>query len=565
MMSNSRKKGLVIVLMLVYPFLSAIHAQDLKATIRLMRSEQFNAAASAYKALLKQNPADGEVYYYYGENFINEYFSDTSNYSLKEVSDSARIIFQIGIKNDPANPLNLVGMGEVAMLNKDRNTAQDFYAKASALLPSKANKSIIMEPAKQANVLIRMANGYVRAGIKDTAQIFALLKAAEKLDPKNYELFIVKGDAYIMLLNDGSNAITNYNIAQSLNPQSPFAKLRIGQLWMRAKQYKNALIYYDDAIKIDTNFAPAYKERGFLLAKANRNDEAKRDFARFLKLSAGNTTARIQYVNILFDIQDYKEAINQLNEVYKVDSSKIDLNRALAYAYFETAQYDKALYFARKFFANEKPDKIRAADYIYYGRILARNKLDEQASEELLKGYVMDTTKPELLSEAALCLTRIKKYDKAIETYQKKILLKKAAPMDYYNLGKVYYNVRDFQQADTNLAIFNQLQPDHITGFVWRARTKSNIDSTSKQGLAKPIYEIIIVKTQSDTAKYAKERIESYYYLAYYYFLQYAQTKNKEYAVEAIAYSNKVLAIDPKDDKAEKAKQIIDNLKKFMN
>jgi len=58
--------------------------------------------------------------------------------------------------------------------------------------------------------------------------------------------------------------------------------------------------------------------------------------------------------------------------------------------------------------------------------------------------------------------------------------------MDYYNLGKVYYNVRDFQQADTNLAIFNQLQPDHITGFVWRARTKSNIDSTSKQGLAKP-------------------------------------------------------------------------------
>ena len=97
MMSNSRKKGLVIVLMLVYPFLSAIHAQDLKATIRLMRSEQFNAAASAYKALLKQNPADGEVYYYYGENFINEFFADTANNSLKEISDSAKLIFQMGM------------------------------------------------------------------------------------------------------------------------------------------------------------------------------------------------------------------------------------------------------------------------------------------------------------------------------------------------------------------------------------------------------------------------------------------------------------------------------------
>lgn len=562
---NSRKTGLLIGLMLVFPFLTAIHAQDLKSVIRLMRSEQFRAAASGYKALLKQNPADGEVYYYYGENFINEYFSDTSNNSLKEISDSARMIFQLGIQKDPANPLNLVGMGEIAMLNRDVTGGQDFYAKAFALLPSKANKSIVMDPSKQANVLIRMANGYVRAHVKDTAQIFAILKNAEKLDPKNYELFIVKGDAYILLLNDGSNAITNYNIAQGLNPQSPFAKVRIGQLWMRAKQYRKALDYYDDAIKIDSSFAPAYRERGFLLAKANRNEDAKKDFARFLKLSAGNTTARVQYVNILFDIQDYKEAINQLNEVYKVDSTNNDLNRALAYAYFETSQYDKALYYSKKFFAKEKPERIRAADYIYYGRILARNKMDEQASEALLKGFEMDTTKPELLSEAALCFTKVKKYDKAIEVYQKKIILKKAAPMDYYNLGKIYYNVRDFKLADTNLAIFNQLQPDHIAGFVWRARTKSNIDSTSKEGLAKPIYEIIIVKTQSDTAKYTKERIESFYYLAYYYFLQYAGTKNKEYAVTAIAYSNKVLAIDPKDEKAEKAKQIIENLKKFVN
>jgi Flp pilus assembly protein TadD len=514
---------------------------------------------------LKQNPNDGELYYYYGENIIAEYFSDTSNYLLKETSDSAKIIFQLGIQKDPANPLNYVGMGEVALLDKDRNNAQVSYAKASSLLPSKANKGIIMDPAKQANVLIRMANGYVKAGIRDTGQIFTLLRNAEKLDPKNWELFMVKGDAYILLLNDGSNAITNYNIAQTLNPQSPFAKLRIGQLWMRARQYKAALTFYDDAIKIDSNFAPAYKERGFLLAKANRNDEAKRDFSKFLKLSANNTSARIQYVNVLFEIQDYREAVLQLNEVYKVDSTINDLNRALAYAYFETAQYDKALYYAKKFFTNEKPEKLRAADYIYYGRILARNKLDDQAYENLIKGYDLDSTKPELLSEAALCMTRIKKYDKAVETYQKKIAIKKAVPMDYYNLGKIFYNIRDFIQADTNLAIFNQLQPDYIQGFVWRARTRSNIDSTSKQGLAKPIYELLISKTQTDTAKYAKERIESFYYLAYYYFLQYAQTKNKEYAVQAIAYSNKVMAIDPKDDKAEKAKQIIDNLKKFMN
>lgn len=564
-MNYLKKTGLLILFLLVCAITAEMKAQDLKSAIRLMRSEQFIAASSAYKALIAQNPADGEIYYYYGENFINEYFSDTTNTSLKEASDSARLVFQMGIQKDAANPLNLVGMGEVALLNKDMKSAQDYFAKALALLPSKANKGIVMDPSKHANVLIRMANGYVRAAVKDTATIFPLLRTAEKLDPKNYELFIVKGDAYIFLLNDGSNAIANYSIAQSLNPQSPFAKLRTGQLWMRAKQYKSAIMFYDEAIKIDSNFAPAYRERGFILAKANRNDEAKKDFAKFLKLSAGNTAARIQYVNVLFDLQDYKEAVNQLTEVYKTDSTKTDLNRGLAYAYYEIGQYDKALYFMRKFFTLEKPDKIRPADYVYYGRILAKNKLDEQAAEKLMKGYELDSTKTELLSEAALCLTKVKKYDKAIEAYQRKIVSKKAAPMDYYNLGKVYYNIKAFELADTNLAIFNQLQPDHIAGFVWRARTKSNIDSTSKLGLAKPIYEIIIAKTQVDTAKYSKERIESFYYLAYYNFLQYAQTKNKEYAVQAIVFSNKVLAIDPKDEKAEKAKQIIDNLKKFVN
>lgn len=564
-MSNSKKTGLVIVLLLVCTFLTEVRAQDLKASIWLMRSEQFKVAASSYKALLKQTPANGEIYYYYGENFINEYFSDTSNYSLKEISDSAKIIFQAGIQKDPANPLNMVGMGEIAFLNKDKGSGQDFYAKAYALLPSKANKGLIMDPAKHANVLIRMANGYVRALIKDTAQIFSLLKAAEKLDPKNYELFIVKGDAYIMLLNDGSNAITNYNIAQSLNPQSPFAKVRIGQLWMRAKQYRSALTYYDEAIKIDSSYAPAYRERGFLLAKANRNDDAKRDFARFLKLSAGNTTARIQFVNILFDLQDYKEAINQLSEVYKVDSTNNDLNRALAYAYFETAQYDKSLYYIKKFFANEKPEKIRSADYIYYGRILARNKLDEQASGALLKGFELDTTKPELLSEAAVCFSKIKKYDKAIEILNRKILIS-PVPMDYYNLGKCYFNLDDYHKADSNLTIFHTKVPDYIPAFAWLARAKLKIDSTGQEGLAKPVYEELIVKTQSDTVKYMKERIESFSYLSSYYFIQYVRTKNKDYAVQAIFYSNRVLGLNPKEEKEiEKAKTIIDNLKKFVN
>ena len=168
------------------------------------------------------------------------------------------------------------------------------------------------------------------------------------------------------------------------------------------------------------------------------------------------------------------------------------------------------------------------------------------------------------LSATAIAFLKNKEYEKAAVVFNKKINMKRATPMDYYNLGKVYYNLHDYENADINLAIFNNLQPDHIAGWVWRARSKSNIDSTSKLGLAKPIYEIILEKTKWDTLKYSKERIESYYYLAYFNFLRYATTKNKEFAISAVDYSNRVLAIDPKDEKALKAKQIIDICKKFI-
>ena len=70
-----------------------------------------------------------------------------------------------------------------------------------------------MTPEQQALILIKIADAYVKANVNDTAVVFSSLRAAEKLDPKNYDLYIVRGDAYINFLNDGSKAISNYNMA----------------------------------------------------------------------------------------------------------------------------------------------------------------------------------------------------------------------------------------------------------------------------------------------------------------------------------------------------------------
>ncbi|MEI7982492.1 MAG: tetratricopeptide repeat protein [Bacteroidota bacterium] len=550
----------VVVFLFFSPFLVQTSGQNLKAAIKLTRSEQFAAASSMFKKLIQETPGDGDIYYYYGQNFLNNYYSDTLNVSFEEKADSAKRIYEMGNKQDPSNPINYVGLGGLSLINKQIPAAREYFDKAYALLPSKANKSIKMEPSRQAKILTQMASAYVTARVNDTASVLALLRSAEKLDSKNPDLYIVKGDVYFYMLNDGSKAISSYNMAQALDPKSPEAKLRVGLLWLRARQYQNALKYYEEVVKMDSTFAPAYRELGLLLSRAGRQQEAKANFYKFLELSH-NTSARKQFVNTLIDLNDYPEAIVQLKEILKVDTSDNDVNRALAYSYFETQQYDKALASIRKFIANATPSKIRALDYVYYGRSLAKMKQDSLAPEQLLKAYSLDSSKVELISEAALCWTKVKKYEKAKELYERKINMKKGVAMDYYNLGKVYYSIQDYVKADTNLALFNSMQPEYIQGWVWHARARSNLDPDSKFGLAKPLYEIILEKTQADTAKYAKERIEAFYFLAFYNFLQYNDTKNKEFAIKAVDYGVRINAIDPKDEKAEKAKQIMDVLK----
>ena len=541
----------------------SLSAQDLQSAIKLYKSEQFAASSSVFKKLILQSPDNGDIYYYYGVSFLRNYMSDTLNNSFKEMADSSQTVFELGANKDPKNPLNFVGMGSISLFQRDIPRAEQYFSKAISLLPSKANKSIVMTPEKQSVVYSFMAEAYIRAGLHDTAKVFSLLRKAEQLNKKDPLLYIVIGDAYIFMLNDGSKAIANYNIAQNLDPKSPEAKLRVGQLWMRARNYPDALNIYKEVVKIDSTFAPGYRELGYLYSRANRNDDAQANYKKFLSLSANNITARKQYVNTLLELKNYTEAIKELNEIIKDDTTDNDVNRALAYSYFETGQYDEGLVYSRKFFRRAKPDKIRPTDYVYLGRLLAKTKQDSLAYEKLYKAFQLDSSKSELLSEAAMSLNRIKKYDKALEIYKLKINLGKATPGDYYNMGKVYYNLQEWGKVDTTLAYYATLMPDHIAAYQWRARALVNMDPDTKLGLAKPVFETLVEKAAPDSVKYSKELIESYGYLAYYYLLQFNTNKDQENGKKALEFSQKILALDPNNEKGKEfVKQIEPRIRK---
>lgn len=546
MATIARKSVLYFLMMAGFFSLSSLSAQDLKNAIRLTDNEQFDKAKAVYEALVKREPNNGDFYYYFGESYLKSYFSDSANVELKEVTDLAKALFKKGIEVDSLNPLNYVGFGKISLITNDISTAKNYFTKAESLLPARGRK-INMPMEKQVAVFQKIAEAYLKAPRADTANVFPPLRKAEKLDKKRPETYIIRGDAYLFLLNDGSNAIFNYKKAQDLDPTLVKAKLRLGQLWVRAKRPMDALNYYKEALAIDSTYAPAYRELAELYNMAAQYDNAQKNYKKFLDLNSDNLGAKVRYASFLFLSKKYTETIIQAQEVLAQDPSYNFLNRLIGYSSFETGQYDQGLKYMKEFFAKAKPDKILASDYSYYGKLYAKTNQDSLAVIEYEKAFALDNTNIDVLGDEIISFNKMKKYAETAKVLERKIkIMDNPAYNDYVNLGKTYYQAQLWGKADTAFIKVSDLKPEYVPAYLWRARVYANKDPETKEGLAKPFYEAVIAKAAVDSVKYSKELLESYKYEAYYFF------KNKKWR-ESLDYWYKVEAIDPNDDQAKSA------------
>jgi len=520
--------------------------QDLNSALNMTYQEQFDAANTAFNALSAKEPANGKYYYYSGENQLASYFIDPTNIPFEAIAKKAVERYNKGIAANPNEPLNYVGLGKVALIQNNKTLADENFTKAQTFLPAKKVKSALTKP-EQATLLVRLAEAYVQVGSKDSGLVFSLFRRAEVLDPKNPELYLIRGDYWFNTLNNGSRAAENYKRSQDFSPNSTRARLRLGQLYTRIKSYQDALSYYQDALTIDPSFAPAYLEMGFLYAKMNKQQESKDNFKKYLDLSSSNIAAKRRYANMLIQTEDYKGAIEQIHKIMATDSTSFnDLNRALAYSYFEEKQYPQAKYYISKFITNAPVEKVTPVDYTYYGHILIKNGQDSVGIMNLTKGFELDTTNVDLLSEIASLYTKAKKPQNAADTYKLKIKHTNGSVNDYYKMGRAYFDAKNWTEADSAFAKVNRMSIDFEPAYLFRARVYSNLDPDTKEGLAKPFYDKLVEKASADSVKYSKDILEAYNYLGYYYLV------NKKYC-ESLEYWDKILAIDPANENANSA------------
>lgn len=509
-----------------------LSAQSLESAIKKSNNDQLDAATSEFLQLLKTNPDKGEIYFYLGENYFK-----------KGISDSALYYYQKGIEKNPTYPLNYVGYGKILWYQGKTEDAKAQFFKANSISQN-----------KNAEVFKKIAEVYINAPQKNLDEAIELINKAMKLDPKNPQNYILMGDALLEKNpTDGSPAIKQYQEAIKLNPQSAIGLLRIGKLYERARNYQLAVENYEKAISVEPNYAPAYRELAELYHKANKDNKAIEMYQKYLQLN-NTTEARYRYASFLFEKKDYEEAIKEMEALKSQGFDNPYVNRILAYSYYELGDkkdkdaYTKGLIYINKFFEKAGNNfKYLPSDYKYKALLLLKNNQDSLAQQEINKAIEMDSTlKNELYKEVAKTFLKNKKYTLAAN-YFDKINSNSMDNQDWFEAGRAYYFNKQFDKADTAFGNVIAKLPNFDLTYIWKGRTKANLDPKNEKWLAFPYYDkyLSLVKPEERNTPAKKNNvIESCEYLGYYYMAQ----KNKDKATE---YFTIIKELDPNNAKAQ--------------
>ena len=377
---------------------------ELNAALKLAASEQYENAGLAYEALLKKEPGNGNVYYFYGEMIIKDYQSDTLSNSMKEMAKKADNLFRKGIQQDPTNEINDVGLGAICLfLSSDTIAADKYFAKAEASIPVK--KKLLT--SKDALLLTKLGASQLLGNVNRFNKAINYLNRALEIEPNNAAIYLALGNVYIMQ-NDAKNALANYNKSLYFDPKSPLPKIKIGDIYMRAPNLNAARPYFQEAREIDSTFAPVYRQLGELYTLAGQFTLAKTNFRKFLDLSGDNIPAKIQYAKALFRTKDYATALQTIEEVLAVDKSRNYLNRLAAYCCYDKKppELEKGKMYIETFFKHTDQEAIIPRDYLYYSRILFKSAKNDsltlvKAFDTYKKAYAMDSNNINLVSEIA--------------------------------------------------------------------------------------------------------------------------------------------------------------------
>ncbi len=515
-----------------------VFAQTTEEGIRQYRYERYTSASNTLQKVITQSPGDINAWYW----LVRSYQQD--NEPAKAELTFTKIPYTLF-----DNPYYHIIKGRLQLQKGDTVMAAKEWV--AALGTARKKDPAIQLAIAEANVELDKGN-----------LNFAISMADEALrrDNNNPAIYMAKGDAYRKLYN-ASESYRNYGKASELANADPVAYYKLGKIYQAQNNASVFLGYYDKAIAADPGFGPVYFQM-YYYNYYNDLQEAEQNLKKYLANMDPDPKSDYLLTDLYYVSKKYGQSIAEANKLLarEGDKAKPRLYKLLAFSQ-EALNDTLNAYTNMKTYLEKTPDTAyRSEDFIALARLADKNQLNEEAMAWYEKAVSLEkdpSKKADLDRKLIAYFKKNKNYQQQAYWYNQLNLLH--APMtnvDLFNWGLATYNAMDYPMADSIFGMYASKYPDQTFGYYWRARSNAAIDTAMETGIAIPHYEDLIKVAEKDTlnANNRKWLIQAYGYIA-----AFKVNKEKQYN-DALAYYDKILALDPANGDAEKYKDILEKI-----
>ena len=274
----------------------------------------------------------------------------------------------------------------------------------------------------------------------------------------------------------------SYNLIQrvmeKINNETLALEIAIeGEKLIEKNNYQDAILKYDQAIKLNPNLAGAYHNRGYIYSDLKIYDKALENYNKAIQLEPNVALSYSSRGTIYSKVKMYDKAISDYSKAIQLNPNfaMAYYNRGLSYLYLK--QYKKTIADCDKAILI-KPNYPTA--YNNRGIAYALTKNFKKAVEDFTKSIELNPNIKNTYNNRGNAYRDLKQYDKAMIDFDKAIKLDPNDASAYNNRGCVYHDLKQYDKAIADFDKAIQLNPNYSGAYRNRGLSYEKLGNKSK-------------------------------------------------------------------------------------
>lgn len=258
-------------------------------------------------------------------------------------------------------------------------------------------------------------------------------KRAIKIDSLKAEYFILLCDAYFMG-NQTRLAKETLEHCLKINPASTDANLKLAELFFYVKKYPEAILYANNALKVNENLAKGYYLKGMCYKENGDTNNAISSFQTTVEQDNKYFDAYVE-LGLLMAAKKNKIAIEYYNNALRLNPKSTDVYYNIGKFFQDIGDTKMAVETYKKLLTIDPKEKN--AIYNLGAIEFERNKKPAEAIKYFSDAIVIDPAYAEAYFARGVCYEELKDKKNAIADYQMALQLKPDYTFAIENLNRL--------------------------------------------------------------------------------------------------------------------------------